>query len=311
MQAVLKTPTENLTSQQDLLQDPLFSQTYGHIMQIMKQKGTQEDKSLAIKNILVEAFHDAQEALNNEDFYASELKNADEKNQQLAEKIDTIVKEHTVLENKFKKLNHKSAELKRQYALLEQKHCKTEQNHQDLAQETSKLKKEYAALDRQRHQLELQYQDLHNEKDELKTKSDSLEQDYAVLAKENSNLGKRNELLKKSVEVLNKKYSNLKSGYDVLDKQMQVQHSNFNHLNQEYSQVQVLLNLMVETNSKMQADLDAQMKRTNELNEKLDTVYHGFSVVGRQILHAFVPEHVRKICSYAMKVYNNQSQNLS
>jgi chromosome segregation ATPase len=313
MQAIVTVPPTRIGLTEDSrLNTSIVSRTYGRIFQVLdKKKQLTQQQSQVIQQILMETFQEAlqnEELLSLKDQYIEELETT---NGQLAQKVSQVFSEHQILKNKFESLKTKTEELKQQYEELDQKHSATEKENASLKQETIELKQDYQDLTQHYDELKQKYSEINDQNGKLKEKSTSLEKEYTELLKNYEELEKENEVLKFEAKELSQKYSQLEKRYNGLDTKTQVLQSSFDKLNTDYSKLQTFVNQVIESNAKIQAEMERQARRTDELNDKVDSWSRNLSTLGQQVWDT-IPEHLRILCYFGKKLLNaNKSQSLS
>lgn len=306
MQTIVTVPTTSIGFTEDSrLDSSIVSRTYGRIFQVLDQKNSLlKQQSHAIQQILMEAF---QEALDNEELLSLKdqcIEELESTNEQLAGKVTQIFSNHQSLKQKFESLKTKTEELKQQYEVLDQKHSATEKENTALKQETIELKQDYQGLTQHYDELTQKYSEINDQNEKLKEKSTSLEKEYSELLKDYAELEQENEVLKSEAKELSQKYSQLEKRYNGLDTKTQVLQSNFDKLNTDYSKLQTFVEKVVESNAKIQAEMERQARRTDELNNRVDSWSRNLSTLGQQVWDT-IPEHLRILCYFGKKIINN------
>lgn len=215
----------------------LISRTHGRIYEILKSGKSLDEKSAAIKKILIEAFEEAEGAEELLDLQETTIVELTRVNDELLERVNKISGEHDILKSKYGDLEGRTEKLQQDFNALNGKNKSVKTEYAELKQKGADLKLECEALEEKYQTLEEQYNSLSQENEELKGRAKALKKESAKLADDYTQLEKENLGFKDDSEMLNQKLAELETQYEDLREETDAWSARYEELNEEYTKL--------------------------------------------------------------------------
>lgn len=215
--------------------DTLVSRTHGRIYEILKNGKPLHEKSEAVKQILDEAFEEAEETEELLDLKEALIVELTRVNDELLQRVNTISGDHNILKSKYGALEGRTEKLQQDVNALSGKNKSLKTDYAELKQKGADLKLECEALEGKYQTLEEQYDSLSQENEELKGRAKALKKESAKLADDYAQLEGENQGFKDDSELLNQKLAALETQYQELKDETDAWAARYEELNEEYS----------------------------------------------------------------------------